>query len=79
MIDNENTFAIEVLEIYLAGSYVYSLYRKQTGGIDITGDYDKFYMVLGWMIKHVYPEGFGHIIDTLDSLPWTSDKTNFKQ
>ena len=68
MSENEDIIDANTLQIYLVGNYVYSVYKKQTGGIDIIGAPDKFYLVLGWVIKSHYPEGFNHIVDNLISV-----------
>lgn len=56
---------IDTLRFYLVGSYVYEIYKLNTGGIEINGDPDKFYLLLGMIIKDSYPEGFEHILTTL--------------
>ncbi len=65
MSENEDSNDGEILDIYLVGNYVYSVYKKQTGGIDITGDPNEFYLVLGWAIKSHYIDGYNHIINNL--------------
>ena len=50
MSDGSN-YDAETLLIYLMGSYVYSVYKDQVGGIDMTGDPDQFFLVLGTIIK----------------------------
>lgn len=52
----------DTMDCYLVGSYVYGIYKGETGGIDITGDPDVFYLTLGTIIRDYYPEPFRHII-----------------
>ena len=56
---------IDTLRFYLVGSYVYMIYKNQTGGIEITGDPDIFYVLLGMTIKDSYQEEFEYILTKL--------------
>lgn len=53
---DRNTF-----ECHSVGLYVYSHYSNQTGGFEIKGDPDVFYLVLGQWIQQSYPESFHQI------------------
>ena len=55
----------DTLQCYLVGNYVYSVYKKKTGGIKIDGDENTFYYVLGWNVKQAYPESYDYIVDRL--------------
>ena len=40
---------------YSIGSYVYDVYKDKIGKINITGDIDHFYVVLGWHVQQSHP------------------------
>lgn len=51
----------DMFKCYWVGSYVYSIYKERTGGIEITGDVDIFYYILGWNIQHSFPAVFDYV------------------
>lgn len=55
----------ETMKDYLVGSYIYSCYQNNTGGINISGDVDMFYFVLGWHVHQLYPQMYGQIYNDL--------------
>ena len=41
------------------GHTVYNIYQQGKGKINITGDEDHFFYILGWIISEQYPEIYG--------------------
>ena len=62
---SENKPDRKIFQCYLVGSYVYSIYKKNTGGIKINGDKDSFYFILGWHIQQSYPQVYNSISNNL--------------
>jgi hypothetical protein len=46
----------------MIGMYVYSIYEKETGGIDITTNREYFYYILGTIIKESYPQCYQSLL-----------------
>jgi hypothetical protein len=55
----------DTYNMYFVGSYVYTFYKNKTGGLDITGDPDIFYLILGEHIKTSYPTIFSQIVNKI--------------
>ncbi len=55
----------DVFSDYLIGLYVYNIYTNFNIEINITGDEDIFYYVLGWHINQSYPDIYNKLIKSL--------------
>jgi hypothetical protein len=58
-------FDLDTLQRYMVGMHVYSVYEKETGGIDITGDQTSFYFILGTIIKDTYPQCYQNLLTVI--------------
>jgi hypothetical protein len=53
------------LSFYLVGSYIYHKYSENYKHINMTGDRNTFFYVLGWHINQSFPDAYIQIHNTI--------------